>query len=939
MTSAEPRFRLDLAAGQLVCGETAVPLRAKSWTVLCHLAERPGVLVSVRELLEAAWPHTHVTPNTLTNVIGELRRALDDDPDHPRYLETVHRRGYRFIGRLDRDSPPPVPPRRFVGRAAELERLDACWARAASGQRALAAITGPAGSGKTALVEAWAARLALHAAAPPIGWGRAIDQGDRPEPMLAVREALRSLGRESASLPGSVTLTDLADRVDALACERPLVVVLEDLGFADSLTLDGMTLLAERRVAVPLLVIVTARSGPSDAATGGFSARARSLAARGACEAIALPPLTAAETEAYLSERLGGAPPRPALELARELSLGRPLFLRALVDDWLQRGWLWASPAVERGGADEVANACSFDAASVRGHLPEVVRAALDAEIDGRDAATCEVLEAASVLGESFRAEDLARMLDTTCARVEAICERLVRSGEVLGPAWLGAAEGHSPEPGYRFTDALHPRVLSARLGAVRRRRLHRAAAVALARRPFTRSARAWHLACGGEPERAAGELERAACEAIVHDDYARAEESIERALALTRTMPASAGRATREARLELALGNARAALVGFRVSGDTYAHAAELARRAGAAIELFRGEIGAVTALLADGNVGRATAVARGLVAVSEHGLPGGAAAAHYSLGSTLAMAGRFQEAETALRRVVDMPSIPGVPVLVDAARLASWRRAVMLHHLGHFHEARLAGSEAFAAIRAHGSPIERAVAALQGVELAIATDDRARAWAIAREGLLVARAHGLASFEGSLRFVLGWTGGDLRAGSVGPANVSEMEAALEQHRARGDRWSDPGLLALLAGVHLANGAVDAAQSAVRAGLDRIEAGGARIHEVELRLLEADCLGARARTRHTRRGDVARAQGGDAGAVEHTIRRALDLAREQGSLLFEIRAASRLARLLAGRRKRAEARELLGGVIEGPSADPVVPVVRQALELVHSLH
>src|SRR5262245_28065913 len=91
-------FALDHAEGPLWRGSAAVQLRRKSWEVLCYLAARPHVLVSNDELLEAVWPGVNVTPQTLTNVIRELRNALADPPRAPQFIETVHGRGHVFRG-------------------------------------------------------------------------------------------------------------------------------------------------------------------------------------------------------------------------------------------------------------------------------------------------------------------------------------------------------------------------------------------------------------------------------------------------------------------------------------------------------------------------------------------------------------------------------------------------------------------------------------------------------------------------------------------------------------------------------------------------------------------------------------------------------------------------------------------------------------------------
>ena len=90
-------FRLDPASGHLYRGDTAVPLTPKAFSLLHHLALHAGRLVSKAELMTAIWPDVFVGDAVLKSSIRELRRALGDDSHHPRYIETAHRRGYRFI--------------------------------------------------------------------------------------------------------------------------------------------------------------------------------------------------------------------------------------------------------------------------------------------------------------------------------------------------------------------------------------------------------------------------------------------------------------------------------------------------------------------------------------------------------------------------------------------------------------------------------------------------------------------------------------------------------------------------------------------------------------------------------------------------------------------------------------------------------------------------
>ena len=74
-----------------------VPLEPKTFHVLLFLIEHRGRLVEKNELLDAVWKDTFVTENAMTREIAKLRKALGDDPKEPRYIQTVHTRGYRFI--------------------------------------------------------------------------------------------------------------------------------------------------------------------------------------------------------------------------------------------------------------------------------------------------------------------------------------------------------------------------------------------------------------------------------------------------------------------------------------------------------------------------------------------------------------------------------------------------------------------------------------------------------------------------------------------------------------------------------------------------------------------------------------------------------------------------------------------------------------------------
>src|SRR3984885_2978186 len=122
-------FQLDAANESLWRDAKQLPLAPKPFAVLRYLVENPQRLVTHDELLDALWPETYVQPQVLRTYVLELRKLLGDDPDEPLFIQTVPKRGYRFVSKVTivrQDSPEPENPNapRIVGRDAELENLN-----------------------------------------------------------------------------------------------------------------------------------------------------------------------------------------------------------------------------------------------------------------------------------------------------------------------------------------------------------------------------------------------------------------------------------------------------------------------------------------------------------------------------------------------------------------------------------------------------------------------------------------------------------------------------------------------------------------------------------------------------------------------------------------------------------------------------------------------
>ena len=148
------------------CGKEYA-LEPKVFAVLMQLFARPGELLTRDRLLDAVWGHRYVTPSTLNRVIALARRALADDVDTPRFIQTVHGSGYRYIGAVDkavsvavdrraRFGPPPsvrLPSRlqSLIGRERELGQIEAYLREGRS-----VTVVGSGGMGKTQCALAFA---------------------------------------------------------------------------------------------------------------------------------------------------------------------------------------------------------------------------------------------------------------------------------------------------------------------------------------------------------------------------------------------------------------------------------------------------------------------------------------------------------------------------------------------------------------------------------------------------------------------------------------------------------------------------------------------------------------------------------------------------------------------------------------------------------------
>jgi DNA-binding winged helix-turn-helix (wHTH) protein len=260
-------FSLDATNGSLFRGSEKTPLRSKSFALLRYLLENPHRVVTKEELKAAVWPRSRVVDAALKVGILDIRKALGDDAANPKYIATVGRNGYRFIGSVSVAFPSEfssLSSLYVVGRQLELELLRRYSELASRGKRQIVFVTGEPGIGKTTLAEAFIRGVATGDGMV-VAQGQCIEQygaGEAYMPMLDVLdrlcrgargqeivETLRRCGPSwLANLPALITaeeraelerqsigiaaerrLRELGAFLEEIAREQTVLLILEDL--------------------------------------------------------------------------------------------------------------------------------------------------------------------------------------------------------------------------------------------------------------------------------------------------------------------------------------------------------------------------------------------------------------------------------------------------------------------------------------------------------------------------------------------------------------------------------------------------------------------------------------------------------------------------------------------------------------------------------------
>lgn len=613
-------FRFDMTHNRLWRGEDGIALRPRSLAVLRYLLEHPGRLVSKTELRQHIWGATHVTDTVLRVCIRDIRAVLQDSAVAPQYLETVGQQGYRFLIGDDQESLPLQTTGPILGRQHEVATLEGWFQRAAKGERQLVFVSGEAGIGKTTVLGLFRARLA-RGAPVRLGQGQCVESYGEGEPYLPLLEALGQLscgpsGAEVLAalrryapmwlvqLPGLISdaelervqrqvegatrarmIRELAQVLEVVTLDRPLVVVLEDLHWSDLLTVECLAALAQRQEPARLLVLGTYRPVETVLRAHPLRGLVQELEGRGQAVDLRLEFLPAEDVTAYVAGRLGGPVAATLAAFVHARTDGNALFMVNLVEHLVQQG------LVRRQAGQWTLG----DGAAVH-ELPAGLRQLLLRRIEALAPAARRVLEAASVMGEAFAVPAVAAGLDAAVVEVEAVCDALAVQEHVIVDSGLCVWPDGTRGGSYRFRHGLYQQVLYEQVGATRRAQLHgrigaRLAAGYGAQAGDLAATLALHAERGGEPQQAVQYWQQAGEQAARRNAYHEAVAYLAKGLTVLATLPDTPERTHHELTLRLTQGALLQATRGTAAPevGHTYTRAHALCQQIEAPLQRCR--------------------------------------------------------------------------------------------------------------------------------------------------------------------------------------------------------------------------------------------------------------------------------------------------------------------------------------------------------------
>lgn len=945
-------FIVNLRSGELRKAGRKLKLQEQPFKILAMLLERAGEVVTREELRKKLWSdNTFVDFDHGINMnIAKIREALGDSSEDPQFVETLGRRGYRFVAAVQpvseevisglRFSPTKellLPPSRtFVGREKERAELASAFESVVGGRGMMACVAGEPGIGKTALVHDFLSHLEASNREFGLAVGRCSQRLAGEEAYLPLLEALESLLcnndcvahklRELAPswyaqlfpLPES-DATDAAlkaylkattqERVKRelaaffleITRESPLVLFLDDVHWTDPSTVDLLAYLGTKFDSMKILVIVTYRSSELLLLKHPFMGVKRDLQLHAACREIGVEFLSPDDVQRYITlEFPGNCFPREFTRLIHARTEGNPLFMVDLLS------YLRERKVITEDGANENWRLAQ-SLPDLSRNIPQSVSSVIEQKIERLSERDREVLTAAAVEGYEFDSAALAQALETDAIEIEEILDPLERAHAFVKRVGEDELPGGALTVRYRFVHVLYQDAFCASLPPTRRGVLSATLAQALealydGRRSTIASRLAFLYEAARKPDRALDYFLLAAQNAARIFANQEAIALARRGLALLGKIPDTQGRTRKELDLQVTLAFSLLWTLGYASpeTGASMNRARELCETLGDAASLFP-VIWGLWHYYAIGKADLKSAdkATEHLWSISQNlNDPALMLGAHVSsaftlqhLGELIASRRHFEEAaryydSAQHNRYMELYRFE--PGIQSESEMV---RTLWL--LGFPDHARRKMEETLARARTLAVPLSLAFAQRSAASLYQNLRQPEKARDVGEECIALCDEHGIALEKAWVSRPYGWAIAQLGRAKEG---IQIARAGLHAQLSIGAQAGRPQSLAVLAETLWHAERTQEGLEAIEQGLSVSNKNGEPYYDAELWRLK---------------GELLKMQDKDAEA-EPCFQKAIEIARKQAAKSFELRASTSLARMWQEQGKGKEARQIL---------------------------
>ena len=921
-SSVPMQTRVGIATGLVVVGDLIGLGEAQERGIV---GETPNLAARLQGIAE---PNTVVIAESTRRLLGNLFELEDLGPKDLKGLARPVRAwaALRASSAESRfEAMQTSGPTALVGREEELELLLQCWSKAKTGEGQVVLLSGEAGIGKSRLTAA----LMEHIAAEPhtrlryfcspqqidSAFYPIISQMERAAGLarddtaqmkldkLDVLLAQTSTSKQDAALFAEMlplpndgrypvldlapeqrrqrTLEALTSQLAKLARQQPVLMIFEDAHWADPSSLEVLGRTVEQIKPLPVLLIVTFRPDFNAPWVGQSHVTSLTLNRLGERESAAI------------VARLVGNKELPADVMAEivERTDGIPLFVEEMTKAVLE--------AEGESEARRTVAAVPSPALAV----PASLHASLMARLDRLGPAKA-LAQIGAAIGREFSHALLAAVERKPEAELGAALDRLIESGLLF-------RQGVPPQATYLFKHALVQDAAYGTLLRSRRQQIHARIAATLEDQFADLAAAqpqllAQHCAEAGLNEKAVGYLLKAGQQAYLRSAMTEAMAQFQKGLDLLPSLPDDRGRQQHELDLQIGIGQALHATKGYSAPAvaEAYGRARELAEQLDRpdylapllhgswALHLVRDELTVALALAEElENFGKAhDNLTASLVGKEERGI-------------AFLWAGEF----TTARALFEQCDALGEPA--HRAVLAAWSPhdqyvqtlaylALTLVLQGHIEQARTRLNAALMEARGLGHALTSAEAFnfVSVIEIILSSPHEAHRYA--QELTALSNEHGFPYYAAWGNIHQGFS---LTALGRPEEGLHLMTNGLSSFRAMGAVMGTPWALARLAAAYGALGRPVEGLDCLGEAAKIIEKTGERSNESDVVLVRGDLLLAT----------------GDRIMAEESYRRALAIAKQQGTRLYELRGATALARLWRDEGKRTEARNLLAPVYD----------------------